>query len=45
MFLQSIDKVLTKYTEYWDEIKYLIETTDGGEAGKYDKDFMKIRFE
>ena len=38
-------EVLTKYTELWDEIKYLIKTINGCEAGEYEKDFMKIRFE
>ena len=44
----STDKnkeVLEKYTKLWDEIKYLIKTINGGEAGKYGKDFMKIKFE
>ena len=36
---------MTKYTELWDEIKYWIKTINGGEAGYYDKSFMKIRFE
>ena len=37
-------KVLTKYTELWDGIKNEIETIDGGKAGEYGKDFMKIKF-
>ena len=37
-------KVLAKYTELWDKIKYLIETIDGGKQGEYEKDFMKIEF-
>ena len=44
----STDKnkeVLTKYTELWDETKYLIKTTNGGEVGEYDNDFMKSMFE
>ena len=37
---------MIKYTGLWDEIKYLIKTTNGGEAGEYNKyNFMKIRFE
>ena len=41
-------KVLTKYTELWDKIKYLIKTINRGEynsieAGEYRKDFMKIK--
>ena len=38
-------KVLAKFTKLWDEIKYLFETITGGKKGKYEKDFMKIRFE
>ena len=37
-------EVLTKYTKLWDEIKYLIKTINGGEAGEYEKDFMEIIF-
>ena len=37
--------MLKKYAELWNEIEYLIKTINGGEAGKYGKDFMKIRFE
>ena len=44
----STDKskeVLTKYTEFCDKIKYLIKATiNGGTAGEYGKDFMKLRF-
>ena len=46
--LVSTDKhkeVLIKYTEFWDKIKYLIETINGDEAGEYEKEYMKIRFE
>ena len=38
-------EVLTKYTELWDRIKTEIETINGGKEGKYDKGFMKIKFE
>ena len=38
-------EVLTKSTELWDEIKYLIKTMNGGEAGEYQKDCIKIRLE
>ena len=38
-------EVLTKYTELWDLIKNEIETINGGKAGKYSKDFMKIKFD
>ena len=38
MILASRDKeVLRKYTEHWDENKYLNETVNGGEAGEYEK--------
>ena len=43
----STDKnkeVLAKYAKLWDEIKYLIKAINGGEAGEYEKDFMKIKF-
>ena len=38
-------EVLTRYTELWDEIKYLMMTINGSEASEYEKHFMKIRFE
>ena len=38
-------EIVRKLTKLWDEIKYLIKTINGGEAGEYDKDLMKIRFE
>ena len=44
----SIDKnkeVFIEYTKRWNEIKYLIKTINSGEAGDYEKDFMKIKFE
>ena len=47
LIFSSTDKnkeVLTKYAKLWDEIKYLIKTVNGGEAGEYEKDFMKIKF-
>ena len=34
---------LEKYTEHWDEIKCLIKTINGGEAGEYEKECMKIK--
>ena len=46
-FLASTDEnkeVFTNYTSLWDEIKYLIKTFNGGEAGDYKKDFKKIKF-
>ena len=38
-------EIVTKLTKLWYEIKYLIKTINGGEAGECDKDLMKIRFE
>ena len=37
-------KVLEKYTKLWDEIKYHIQTINASKCGKYDKDYMKIKF-
>ena len=36
-------ELLKKYTGLWDEIKCLIKT-NGSKASKYEKDFMKIKF-
>ena len=36
-------KVLTKYTEFWDEIKNSIEKINN-KLGEFGKDFMKIKF-
>ena len=47
LILTSTDKnkeVLSKYTELQDEIKYLIKTIKGGDAGEYEREYMKIRF-
>ena len=41
----SNKKVLAKFTKLWEDIKYLIDTINGGKKGKCEKDFMKIRFE
>ena len=38
-------KILKKYRELWDGIKNEIETINGSKTGKYDKDFIKIKFE
>ena len=35
---------MKKYTELWDALKYHIKTINGGKAVKYEKDFMKIKF-
>ena len=46
LVLDSTDKnkeVLKKYTELWDEIKYLMKTINGGKSGEYGKDFIKIK--
>ena len=45
--LVSTDKnkeVLIKYIKLWDEIKYLIKRINGGEAGEFEKEYMKIKF-
>ena len=36
--------MLEKYTNFWDEIKYHIQTINAGKFGEYDKDYMKIKF-
>ena len=38
-------EVLENYKELWDEIKNEIEAIRGTEPIKYEKDFIKIRFE
>ena len=38
-------EALENYTEFWDEVKDQIETISGNKPVKYEKDFMKIRFE
>ena len=40
----KIKEVLTKYAEPWDEIEYMIKTINGGEAGQFVKEHMKIKF-
>ena len=35
---------MIKYTQLWDEIKYLIQTINGVETDEYEKDYMKINF-
>ena len=48
LILASTDKnkeALEKYAELWDEIKDQIELISGKKPSKYDKDFMKIKFE
>ena len=37
-------EVLKKYTELWDEIKYLIKTINGGKSVEYGKGLIKIQF-
>ena len=38
-------EVLKEYTKFWDGIKNEIETINGGNAGEYGKDFMKIKYD
>ena len=47
LIFDSSDKnkeVFKKYIEPLDEIKYLIKTIYGSKEGKYEKDFMKTKF-
>ena len=39
--IQKIDNYEHKYTELWDEIKYLIKTINGCKEGKYKKRFYE----
>ena len=48
MVFDSTDEnkeVLERYAELWDGIKNEIETINDGKEGKYDEDFMKIKFD
>ena len=36
--------MLEKYTKFWDEIKYHIQTINVGKSSEYEKDYMKIKF-
>ena len=38
-------KILAKFLRLWDEIEYLIKIINGDKKDKYEKYFMKIRFE
>ena len=38
-------KVLAKYTELWNKIKYFIKTIDGEQEIEYGKDLMKIKID
>ena len=38
-------KLLAKFLRLWDEIEYLIKIINGDKKDKYEKYFMKIRFE
>ena len=40
----KIKRVLEKYAKLWDEIKYHNQTINSGKSGKYDKDYMRIKF-
>ena len=37
-------KVLKKYSEVWNGIKYCIEKINDSKLGEYNKDYMKIKF-
>ena len=46
LVLDSTDKnneVLTKYTDVWHKIKYLIKTINDDKTGEYERDSMKIK--
>ena len=36
--------MLEKYTNIWDKIKYHIQTINAGKSYKYEKDYMRIKF-
>ena len=38
-------EALENYTELWDKVKYQIKTISGDNLIKYEKDFIKARFE
>ena len=42
---KNYKKVLRKYKELWDKMKYHMDTVNDGESIKYKKDFMKISFD
>ena len=45
-FDDSVDenkKVLEKYKNVWDEVKYEIKTINGGKEKDYEKDYMKTK--
>ena len=44
-FYRQKQKILEKYTKLWDKTKNQIKTINGDESIKYEKDFLKIRFE
>ena len=47
LIFASIDKnkkVLEKYTKFWDEIEYRIQTINADKSGEYEKDYTKIKF-
>ena len=46
IFDDSVDenkKVLEKYTNVWDEVKYEIKTINDGQEKDYEKDYMKTK--
>ena len=44
MLLLEKQKVLEKYTNLWDKIKYHIKTINSGKSRQYEKDYMIIKF-
>ena len=41
---EKTKKVLQKYAKLWHEIKFHIQTINAGKSGKYEKDYMRIKF-
>ena len=37
-------KVLEKYTNLWDKVKYHVQTINSNKSGEYEKDYIKIKF-
>ena len=45
ILLRKNKKVLEKYTNLWDKIRYHIQTINAGKSREYGKDYMKIKFD
>ena len=42
--MKKTKKMLEKYTNLWDKIKYHIQTINSDKSGEYEKDHMGIKF-